>query len=54
MTAPGKGCVHRPCTVDTDCACGYCVNGFCEATAGFCYTIVALPYGCVWPDEELV
>jgi hypothetical protein len=53
-TAPGKGCVHRACTVDTDCACGYCVNSFCEATPGFCYQIVATPYGCVWPDEELV
>jgi hypothetical protein len=53
-TAPGDGCVHRPCTVDTDCGCGYCVNAFCEATLGFCYQIVAMPYGCVWPDEELV
>jgi hypothetical protein len=53
-SAPGKGCVHRPCTVDTDCACGYCVNAFCEATLAFCYQIVATPYGCVWPDEELV
>lgn len=53
-SAPGKGCVHRPCTVDTECACGYCVNGYCEATLGFCYQFIAMPYGCVWPDEELV
>jgi hypothetical protein len=53
-SAPGKGCVHRPCTADGDCACGYCVNTFCEATLGFCYQIIATPYGCVWPDEELV
>lgn len=53
-SAQGKGCVHRPCTIDTDCNCGYCVNAFCEATLGFCYQIVATPYGCVWPDEELV
>ena len=53
-SATGKGCVHRPCTVDTDCDCGYCVNAYCEATLGFCYQIVATPYGCVWPDEELV
>lgn len=52
--ATGKGCVHRPCTIDTECDCGYCVNAYCEATLGFCYQIVATPYGCVWPDEELV
>ena len=53
-SAPGTGCVHRPCTVDAECACGYCVNAYCEATLGFCYQIIAMPYGCVWPDEELV
>jgi len=30
------------------------VNSRCEETLGFCYQIVAMPYGCVWPDEELV
>ena len=53
-TAPGNGCVHRACSADADCECGYCVNAFCEPTLGFCYEIVAMPYGCVWPDEELV
>jgi hypothetical protein len=53
-TAPGDGCVHRACSTDADCECGYCVNAHCEPTLGFCYEIVAMPYGCVWPDEELV
>jgi hypothetical protein len=50
----GRGCVTRPCTTDSECDCGYCVNSQCQATLGFCYQIVATPYGCVWPDEELV
>jgi hypothetical protein len=53
-TGPGNGCVQRTCMADPDCSCGYCVNGRCEATLGFCYTFIAMPYGCVWPDEELV
>ena len=53
-TGPGNGCVQRTCAADPDCSCGYCVNGRCEPTLGFCYAIVATPYGCVWPDEELV
>jgi hypothetical protein len=41
--------------VDADCGgCGYCVVGRCEATLGICYQQIATPYGCVWPDEELV
>lgn len=53
-TQPGRGCVTRPCTTDANCDCGYCVNSQCQAMLGFCYQIVAMPYGCVWPDEELV
>jgi hypothetical protein len=53
-TQQGRGCVTRPCTTDSECDCGYCVNAQCQATLGFCYQIVATPYGCVWPDEELV
>jgi hypothetical protein len=53
-TGPGDGCVQRKCAADPDCTCGYCVSGQCEATLGYCYEIVAMPYGCVWPDEELV
>ena len=53
-SAAGSGCVQHPCKVDGDCACGYCVNALCEPTLGFCYEMIAMPYGCVWPDEELV
>jgi hypothetical protein len=53
-TQPGRGCTTRACTTDSECDCGYCVNSQCQATLGFCYQIVATPYGCVWPDEELV
>jgi hypothetical protein len=51
---PGRGCVTRQCTTDAQCDCGYCVNSQCQATLGLCYEIVAMPYGCVWPDEEVV
>jgi hypothetical protein len=53
-TGAGNGCVQRTCAADGDCSCGYCVNSRCEATLGYCYEIIAMPYGCVWPDEELV
>jgi hypothetical protein len=53
-SAPGNGCATRRCTADDDCDCGYCVNTTCQPTLGFCYEIVAMPYGCVWPDEELL
>jgi hypothetical protein len=53
-TAPGNGCVPRTCSADLECDCGYCVNTRCAATRGFCYEIVAMPYGCVWPYEEVV
>jgi hypothetical protein len=53
-TGAGDGCVQRACARDADCTCGYCVNGRCEPTLGYCYEIIATPYGCVWPDEELV
>lgn len=54
--ADAHGCVDRACTVDTDCACGYCVNLVCEPIQGTCRIpeIVANPYGCVWPDDEFV
>jgi hypothetical protein len=49
------GCGPIACTADTDCGdCGYCVNGACEPTLGICYQLLAMPYGCVWPDEELL
>jgi hypothetical protein len=48
-------CGPNPCNADADCGdCGYCVNGNCEPTLGICYQIIAMPYGCVWPDEEWV
>jgi hypothetical protein len=53
-SAPANGCVTRPCTTDGECDCGYCVNSACRPTLGFCYEMLAMPYGCVWPDEELV
>lgn len=52
------GCVQKACDADAACGdCGYCVNGGCENTLGHCYVFVvqpAMPYGCVWPDDELV
>jgi hypothetical protein len=53
-SSPASGCVHRTCAADGDCDCGYCVNGACEGHLGYCYEMIAMPYGCVWPDEELV
>lgn len=55
-SADAFGCTVTPCTVDEDCGdCGYCVSGRCEPTLGTCYQEQpAMPYGCVWPDEELV
>lgn len=55
---PGRdahGCVAHDCTVDADCGdCGYCVNAHCAPQLGFCHQLIAMPYGCVWPDEELI
>jgi hypothetical protein len=49
------GCVPHECTADADCGtCGYCVEQRCAPQLGICYQIVAMPYGCVWPDEELL
>jgi hypothetical protein len=49
------GCGPKACTTDTDCGdCGYCVNAACEPTLGLCNQFLAMPYGCVWPDEELL
>jgi hypothetical protein len=49
------GCVPLPCRADDDCACGYCVEGRCAPTLGLCFEeMIAMPYGCVWPDEEWV
>jgi len=53
-TAQGRGCVTRQCSTDATCDCGYCVNSQCQSTLGVCYQVIATPYGCVWPDEELV
>ena len=49
------GCGGVLCERDDQCACGYCVNRLCAPQLGLCdYRILAMPYGCVWPDEELV
>jgi hypothetical protein len=50
------GCEAKPCGVDEDCGeCGYCMSGACAPVLGTCYQeLPAMPYGCVWPDEELV
>jgi hypothetical protein len=51
----GHGCVVVACSTDQECSCGYCVTGVCQPTLGICYEeLPAMPYGCVWPDEELV
>jgi hypothetical protein len=49
-------CAPAACATDADCgSCGYCVNAACSPNLGVCYTeLPAMPYGCVWPDEELV
>jgi hypothetical protein len=50
------GCRLKSCLADGDCGeCGYCVNQNCSPTLANCYEEQpAMPYGCVWPDEELV
>jgi hypothetical protein len=49
------GCVAHQCTADANCGtCGYCVNAQCAPQLGVCYQMIAMPYGCVWPDEELM
>ncbi len=49
------GCVAHECAADADCGtCGYCVNHQCAPQLGICYQMIAMPYGCVWPDEELM
>jgi hypothetical protein len=49
------GCVAHQCTADADCeTCGYCVESQCAPQLGICYQMIAMPYGCVWPDEELI
>lgn len=48
-------CGNKACTADADCGdCGYCVNAACQPTLGICHQFLAMPYGCVWPDEELI
>jgi hypothetical protein len=48
-------CGSKTCTADADCGdCGYCVGEQCQPTLGTCYQNLAMPYGCVWPDEELI
>lgn len=55
-TSDPHGCADRPCTVDTDCGCGFCFNEVCRPVEPICRVpeIVATPYGCVWPDDEFV
>jgi hypothetical protein len=50
------GCYPLACQNDEDCGgCGYCVNAQCSPMLGECHEeYLALPYGCVWPDEEWV
>ncbi|MBN2194317.1 MAG: hypothetical protein JW751_15985 [Polyangiaceae bacterium] len=43
VAADAHGCVHRACSVATDCDCGSCVNGYCEATPGFCFDYAPPP-----------
>jgi hypothetical protein len=55
--ADAHGCSPKNCAMDADCgACGYCVERSCAPQLGLCDIggQIALPYGCVWPDEELV
>jgi hypothetical protein len=52
--ADPRGCAKRQCSLDGACDCGFCVAGLCESNLGFCYQEIAMPYGTVWPDEELV
>jgi hypothetical protein len=55
--AESHHCRPRACVVDEDCGeCGYCVGALCAGQLGLCDLggMIALPYGCVWPDEELV
>lgn len=53
--ASPQGCVARKCARDADCDCGYCVVGTCAPQLGYCdHQVIAMPYGCVWPDEEIV
>jgi len=49
------GCTPLQCADDSDCGtCGYCVNQRCAPQLGICHQLIAMPYGCVWPDEELI
>lgn len=34
--ADALGCARRACNVDSECDCGFCVTGTCEAQLGFC------------------
>lgn len=49
-------CTRLLCEADEDCGdCGYCLEGRCAPSLGVCnYHLPAMPYGCVWPEEELV
>jgi len=54
-TADEQGCATIPCTTDAECDCGFCLVDYCRPTLGTCVEIpLAMPYGCVWPDEEIV
>jgi hypothetical protein len=53
--ATPQGCLQRACDTDADCDCGYCISEVCLPTLSYCYYLPpAMPYGCVWPDEEFV
>ena len=54
MGGDANGCLRRRCTGDAECDCGYCVGGQCSESIGQCYQELAMPYGTVWPDAELV
>lgn len=36
VSATSHGCNALQCAADTDCDCGYCVNGSCKANLGYC------------------
>ena len=35
-TQPGRGCVDRKCTSDSDCDCGACVENYCRSSLWVC------------------
>lgn len=42
-TSDPHGCFQRVCRDSSDCACGFCVSGRCEATPGYCFAFTPPP-----------